>query len=125
MPADTHDRAEGATPLDPDERDGLIPTYIATRDDLNEAEQANIAAAALDLRRRGLSTDQVLDEPFVRSLHKAIYRDVWKWAGTYRTTERNVGVDPRMIAIEVRNLMDDAAHWVAPDCAWLTRDPAV
>lgn len=125
MPADTHDRADGSTPLDPDERDGLIPTYIATRDDLNEAEQANIAAAALDLRRRGLSTDQVLDEPFVRSLHKAIYRDVWKWAGTYRTTERNVGVDPRMIAIEVRNLMDDAAHWVAPDCAWLTRDQAV
>ena len=116
---------DGCTPLDPDERDGLIPTYIATREELNAAEQANIAAAVLDLRRRRLTSAKVLDGMFVRSLHKAMYGDVWRWAGRYRTTERNIGVDPSAIAISVRDLMGDAASWVAPDNTWLDRDQAV
>jgi Fic-DOC domain mobile mystery protein B len=122
---DLHAGADGSTPLELDERVGLIPTYIATREELNAAEQANIAAAVLGLRRRKLTTAKVLDELFVRSLHKAMYRDVWKWAGKYRTTERNIGVDPSIIAISVRDLVDDAASWVAPDNTWLDRDHAV
>ena len=35
--------SEGATPLDPDETEGLIPPQIVTRAELNEAEEANIA----------------------------------------------------------------------------------
>jgi Fic-DOC domain mobile mystery protein B len=115
----------GSTPLGLEERDGLIPTYIATRDDLNEAEQANIATAVLGFRRRRLTTDKVLDGLFVRSLHKAMYGEVWRWAGKYRTTERNIGVDPSVVAISVGNLVADAASWVAPDCTWLDRDQAV
>ena len=121
---DIHNGPDGSTPLGPDERDGLIPTYIATRDELNAAEQANIAVAVLGLRRRRLTTTKVLDELFVRSLHKAMYGDVWKWAGKYRTTERNIGVDPSVIAISVRDLMDDAKTWVAPGNTWLGRDQA-
>jgi len=120
-----HAGPDGCTPLDPDERDGLIPTYIATREELNAAEQANIAAAVLDLRRRRLTSAKVLDGMFVRSLHKAMYGDVWRWAGRYRTTERNIGADPSAIAISVRDLMGDAASWVAPDNTWLDRDQAV
>lgn len=122
---DIHAGSDGSTPLGPDERDGLIPTYIATRDELNAAEQANIAVAVLGLRRRRLTTAKVLDGMFVRSLHKAMYGDVWRWAGRYRTTERNIGVEPSVIAISVRNLMDDAASWVAPDSTWFDRDHAV
>jgi len=122
---DIHAGPDGCTPLDPDERDGLIPTYIATREELNAAEQANIAAAVLDLRRRRLTSAKVLDGMFVRSLHKAMYGDVWRWAGRYRTTERNIGADPSAIAISVRDLMGDAASWVAPDNTWLDRDQAV
>jgi len=116
---------DGSTPLDPDEREGLIPTYIATRDDLNAAEQANIASALLTLRRRTLTPAQILDELFVRSLHKVMFKDVWTWAGTYRTTERNIGVDPTLIAISVTDLVADAAFWVQPDNGWLDRDQAV
>jgi Fic-DOC domain mobile mystery protein B len=90
--------------------------------ELNAAEQANIAAAVLGSRRRTPSTATVLDELFVRSLHKARYGDVWKWVGKYRTTERNIGVDPSLIAICVRDLVDDAADRVAPDNTWLDRD---
>ena len=125
MTPDIHAGAPGATPLAPDERTGLIPTWVATRDDLNAVEQANIAAAILRLRRRRLTTAVVLDELFVRSLHTSMFSDVWSWAGAYRTTERNIGFDPRGIAIGVRNLVDDAAWWMPPDRTWLTRDQAV
>ena len=35
--------APGATPLDPDEAAGLVPTHITTQGDLNAWEQVNIA----------------------------------------------------------------------------------
>lgn len=116
---------EGATPLEPDERDGLIPTYIATRGDLNAAEQANIVRGILGLRSRRLSVPTVLTDRFVRSLHKEMFGEVWAWAGTYRTTERNIGIDPTTIAVAVRDLVDDAALWVAPNAGWITHDCAV
>jgi hypothetical protein len=34
-----------ATPITPTERDGLIPTHVTLRGELNELEQKNIAAA--------------------------------------------------------------------------------
>ena len=41
---------DGATPLTPEEREGLIPTHILTRGDLNELEEQNIAEGRCDLR---------------------------------------------------------------------------
>lgn len=116
--------AEGATPLEPDEREGLIPTYIATRDELNAAEQANIAKGLLRMARRRRTVSALLDELFIRQLHKAMFGDVWRWAGRYRATERNIGVDPFTIAVEVHNLLGDAAYWLADDSR-LTLDEAV
>jgi len=36
---------DGATPLDPNESEGLIPTHITTREELNRLEQENIVDA--------------------------------------------------------------------------------
>ena len=79
---------DDATPLTDEERTGLIPTHIALRSELNELEQANIAEAdqwAFSRRRN------VPDEPFLRGLHRRMFNRVWRWAGNYRTTERNLG----------------------------------
>jgi len=42
-----------------------------------------------------------------------MFGDVWRWAGRYRATERNIGVDPFTIAVEVHNLLGGAAYWPA------------
>ena len=101
---------DGATPLTPDEVAGLIPTYIATRADLNAAEQANISTARQwALRSRTARTSiGLLDDAFVRQLHRRMYFQVWRWAGTYRSTERNIGVDPARVAVAVHDLMANA-----------------
>jgi Fic-DOC domain mobile mystery protein B len=103
---------DGSTPLDPDEVDGLIPSWVATRGDLNTAEQANIVQALSLIRWQGRSVEQLLDDLVARQLHKDMFRDVWEWAGTYRLTERNIGVDPVTISVCVRDLMEDAKAWI-------------
>jgi Fic-DOC domain mobile mystery protein B len=103
---------DAATPLEPDERRQLIPTYITTRAQLNEAEQIGITEADEWAFRRKRN---VLDEKFLLSLHKRMFGKVWKWAGTFRTTERNIGVNAYTIGVDLRALLDDARFWIAND----------
>ena len=100
---------DAATPLTAEERDGLIPSYITLRHELNEAEQANILEAEqwAFARKR-----DALDERFLTALHKRMFGRVWRWAGKFRVTERNVGVDPYRIATDLRQLLDDSRYWI-------------
>ncbi|MDX5367083.1 MAG: mobile mystery protein B [Alphaproteobacteria bacterium] len=100
---------DGATPLDPDEREGLRFRHVTTRGELNELEQANIQDGLLWLSRR--LTRDVLTEDFLRDLHRRLFGQVWKWAGQFRRTEKNIGIDPIMVAVELRMLLDDARYW--------------
>lgn len=54
----------------------------------------------------------VLSEAFVLELHKRLFGSAWKWAGTLRRTEKSIGVDPIQVAIQLRQLLDDAKYWV-------------
>jgi Fic-DOC domain mobile mystery protein B len=99
---------EGATPLDPDELDGLKFRHVTTRGELDELEQANIESG---LRWVARQRRDVLTDGFALLLHKRLFGEVWDWAGTFRRTEKNIGVDPLHIAVQLRALMDDARYW--------------
>lgn len=104
---------DSATPLDTHELDGLIPSDIATRDHLNQAEQANIIEArawAFSRRQR-----EVLTEAFVRAIHHRMFYRVWKWAGRYRKTEKNLGVTWLLIPEEISKLIADTRLWIADE----------
>ncbi len=101
---------DGATPLDPDELNGLKFKHITTRGELDELEQANIEQGLAWLSRR--RAGDILDDAFVRALHKRLFGDIWAWAGDYRLTEKNIGIDPRQIAMQLRMLLDDTRYWV-------------
>jgi fido (protein-threonine AMPylation protein) len=96
---------DGQTELSDEDRFGLIPTYIATRGELFDAEQRNIAQALL---RRPPSAAVLLDDAYLRGLHKAMFDQVWKWAGRYRIRETNIGVAFEQISSETRNLVGDS-----------------
>jgi Fic-DOC domain mobile mystery protein B len=98
------------TPLAAEEREGLIPTYIALRAELNEAEQIGIA----DAERWAFSRRRVvLESAFLQQLHKRMFGDVWQWAGQFRTTARNIGIDAYRIPVELRSLFDDTRYQIA------------
>lgn len=104
---------DDATPLTPAEREGLRPSWITTRHDLNEAEQDNIVSGAAWARRGHRAAAALLDDGFALELHRRMFRNVWKWAGGFRTTERNLGIEAYRIPIEVHVLFDDARYWIA------------
>ena len=103
------DEPEGATPLDPDDAKGLIPTWVATRGDLNAAEQANIAKAVTwaSTSRRMRSLASLMTEESMKTLHRRMFGDVWKWAGTYRQHDTNMGTAWAYIPTQVRELLAD------------------
>ncbi len=102
---------EGQTPLDDDEKEGLRIPSITTREELDEFEQLNIEKAIQWTFGKKISVEQLFSEKFIKELHKRMYGEVWKWAGTFRTSEKNLGIKNYLIAIELKQLLDDAIFW--------------
>jgi Fic-DOC domain mobile mystery protein B len=103
---------DGQTPLDEDEKEGLLIKSIATRGELDEFEQQNIEDAIQWSLTRKFKSEQILSETFILALHKKMYRSVWRWAGEYRKTNKNIGVDKLEIPVALRSLIDDASYWL-------------
>ena len=103
---------DGQTPLDEDEKEGLLIQSIATRGELDEFEQQNIEDAIQWSLTRKFKSEQILSEYFIQELHKRMYKNVWRWAGAYRKTNKNIGVDKLEIPVALRSLIDDAYYWL-------------
>jgi Fic-DOC domain mobile mystery protein B len=105
----------GATPIDDEDLEGLIPDFVATRADLNQVEFENITKAIPWAQRQARSwgPDGILDYRFMLELHRQMFGDVWRWAGTQRRRIMNIGVDHSLITTQSRLLMDDAKFWHA------------
>ena len=105
----------GATPLEPEDLEGLIPEFVATRADLNVVEFENITKALPWARQRArtLGPDGILDYGFMMDLHRHMFDDVWTWAGTPRRRETNIGVAPYLIPAQCHQRLDDAKFWHA------------
>lgn len=104
---------EGQTPLDEDEKKGLKIKTITTHGELDEFEQLNIEKAIEWTIHANLKANKILTEKFVKDLHKRMYGDVWKWAGEFRRSEKNIGISWPLIGIELKNLLDDTKYWIA------------
>jgi len=104
---------EGATPLDPDELEGLKFKHIQTRAELDQMEQVNIQAGLIWLDKQ--KSPDVLSIAFCLELHKRLLGEVWRWAGQFRQTEKNIGIDPAKISTELYKLLDDVKAWLAFD----------
>jgi len=106
------DYINGQTPLDEDEKEGLLISTITTRGELDEFEQKNIEEAILWIYGKKLNLEHVLSEEFIRKLHILMYGHVWAWAGEFRKTNKNIGVDKWQISISLRTLIGDMLFWV-------------
>ncbi|WP_353088934.1 mobile mystery protein B [Flavobacterium sp.] len=105
------DYIDGQTPLSEEEQEGLKISSITTREELDEFEQLNIEKAIQWTLGKKLKAEQLFSEKFIKDLHKRMYGDVWKWAGTFRTSEKNIGIKCYLIGVELKQLLDDAVYW--------------
>lgn len=106
------DYGDGQTPLDEEEREGLLIPTITTRGELNEFEQQGIEKAIEWTLKRRFNKTQILKESFVKDLHRRMYAQIWVWAGQFRKTNKNLGVDKLQIGIELKKLLDDSVFWI-------------
>jgi Fic-DOC domain mobile mystery protein B len=107
----TWEYPEGATAIDPDEAEGLIPDHILVRQDLDEWEQRNIIGAITWLEKT--SPTEIINEAFIRKLHRRMFDKVWRWAGTFRKSDKNIGGPWYQIAPRLNNLCEDTRQWIA------------
>lgn len=105
---------EGQTPLDEEEKDGLLIPSVTTKGELDEVEQRNIEEAVrwTISRRKRFTAPEILTEQFVMDLHRRMLAEVWKWAGLFRKTDKNIGVSKHHVGVELRALLDDCKFWI-------------
>lgn len=98
---------DGATPVDADEAAGLLPKHIRTQEQLNQWEEENILEAETWAFQRKLTANSVLTEAFVRKLHQAMFNKTWSWAGKFRRSDKNIGVEFTRIAVGLNDLLEN------------------
>ncbi len=103
---------DGQTPLDEEEKEGLLIPSIATKGELDEFEQQNIEEAVQWVLGRSLKAETIFTERFIKTLHKRMYGEVWKWAGQFRKSDKNLGFDKWQIPMALKALLEDAIFWV-------------
>jgi len=106
-----NDLPDGATPLDPDEAEGLIPDHISTRGELNAWELLNIVNGTEWMREKK-EVQEILTQDTVRELHRNMFSDTWTWAGRFRTSLKNIGVSPEAIPEQLHTLLADVRYWM-------------
>lgn len=104
--------SDGQTPLTEEEREGLIIKNISNRGELDEYEQHNIEEAMAWLMGQSIGIDRLLSLAFIKELHYKMFGLIWSWAGTFRLSDKNIGVDSRIIGVEVKKLLDDCLYWI-------------
>jgi Fic-DOC domain mobile mystery protein B len=106
------DPGDGNTPLSPEEQNDLIPD-LTTREELNEWERQNILEAyAWGFDPRNLRRQDPLTEAYLRELHRRMFDQTWKWAGLYRSSEKNLGIAHYLIRDSLAALLGDARYWL-------------
>jgi Fic-DOC domain mobile mystery protein B len=106
---------DGQTPIDEEEKRGLKIKSISTMGDLDTFEQQNIEDAMQWVHGRSFEQSQVLDVDFILNVHKRMFKNVWKWAGKFRQSDKNIGVPYYEIRQQLRTLLDDCQYWIGQE----------
>src|SRR5690606_13891004 len=102
---------DGQTPIDEEEKEGLLIKTIATKAELDEFEQLNIEEALQWVLSKKFKPKQIFTEKFICDLHKRMYGNIWDWAGKFRKTNKNIGIDKHQIPMHLKVLCDDVLFW--------------
>jgi Fic-DOC domain mobile mystery protein B len=103
---------KGQSPISEEEKEDILLPTISTRGELDEFEQANIEKAIEWSMRNSFSLHEVLSLDFTKELHKRMFSDVWRWAGSFRSSNKNIGVDKFFIEQELYKLNNDCRYWI-------------
>jgi len=96
----------GSTPLERGELAGLMPNHITTQEELNAWEEKNI----IESEPWAFKQKDIISLTFIKKLHKHMFDKTWEWAGEFRTSGKNIGINWAQIPIKLRELCDDIGY---------------
>lgn len=111
MGLDLDESELGQTPMNVEQLIGLKIPMIHTHAQINALEQANINEALRWLMHKR-TLPSLMTKEFVCHLHKLMFGRVWRWAGTFRKVETNIGVTWYLIPAELNVLLADLHYWI-------------
>lgn len=95
----------GETPIDPS---GLKVKGVTNRRELSEVEAENVRkAVARYLAKKPTKRQAPFDLAWAKKLHGQMFGDVWKWAGSFRQEDLNIGVSWKMIEVQLYELLQN------------------
>ena len=100
----------GATPLN--DYSGLIPKWVQTQSDLNRVETENIAEAQKKyLHKKVDNPAHWFNVSYLKSIHQAMFCDVWTWAGCFRKSVTSIGIKPYLVLNQLSELCHEVSSW--------------
>jgi Fic-DOC domain mobile mystery protein B len=101
---------EGATPIA--DCSGLIPTWVHHLDDLNRVEAENIALAQRKYLRMPVADPKTwFYVKELKTIHRAMFGNVWEWAGIYRQSMTSIGIKPSLIPARLAEFCAEVLSW--------------
>jgi Fic-DOC domain mobile mystery protein B len=101
----------GSTPIDADEAQALIPS-LSTQAELNQFEALNIVEGVIWAERSRKIKHALLEQETLKLLHRQMFGKTWKWAGSFRLTQKNIGCESWRIPTELQILTEDVRCWI-------------
>ena len=101
---------DGETPID--DVSDLIPN-IGTRRELNQHEAKNVSKAIIKylVPER---TGHEFELAWIKSVHMDMFRNVWKWAGTYRRENLSIGISWQEVETQLFDLCQSIPYFKQP-----------
>lgn len=102
---------EGATSIS--DCSGLIPLWVHHLNDLNRVEAENIMAAQRKYLRGTVGDPKAwFHVSELRAIHRAMFGEVWEWAGAYRKSLTSIGINPSLIPTQLAELCLEVLSWL-------------
>jgi fido (protein-threonine AMPylation protein) len=102
------DVPQGATPIS--DCSGLIPEWVRTSHDLNRVEAENILKAQQKYFK-GSHPKSWFQPEELKTIHRAMFKEVWNWAGAYRKSITSIGIKPGLIPMRLAELCFEVNLW--------------
>jgi len=100
----------GEPPID--DISGLKIKHIKTVGQLSVVELENVTTAITKyLSRQPTATMAPFTSKWMKKVHGEMLGKVWRWAGTCRNSDSNIGIDWCLIDCELVKLSQDVAYW--------------
>jgi Fic-DOC domain mobile mystery protein B len=108
---DSSEIFSGQTPLNPDEKAALIPGHIQLVSELNQFESQNILQAERKYLQGRRKVWPLEDPEFLKKVHRTMFDATWDWAGQFRRSDKNLGIEWFRIPEEMKKICGDFKYW--------------